>query len=65
MEIRKSKHTVWGDYLSSETRTILAIMDLQKIEHDFKLVDTLKEEHKNQDYLKHSFVETIPMISNE
>jgi hypothetical protein len=46
MEIRKSKHTVWGDYLSSETRTILAIMDLQKIEHDFKLVDTLKEEHK-------------------
>ena len=54
MDTRKApaKHTVWGDYLSSETRTLLAIFKLQEIDHDFKLVDTLKEEHKKDAYLR-------------
>ena len=58
------KLVVWGDYLNSDTRTALAILMLQGIEHEFRLVDTLKEENKKEAYLAQSFCETIPMISN-
>jgi glutathione S-transferase len=37
---------------------------LQGIEHEFRLVDTLKEENKKEAYLAQSFCETIPMLSN-
>jgi hypothetical protein len=61
----KGKYTVWGDYLNSETRAILAIMKMQEIDNEFKLIDTLKNEQKSDAYIKQSLVEHIPMISNE
>lgn len=58
------KTIVWGDYMSSETRAILAILKLRDIQHGFELVDTFKNEHKKESYIKQSYCETIPMVSN-
>lgn len=48
----QGKPKVWGDYFTSETRAVLAVLKLAKIDHDFQLVDTLKDEHKQESYLK-------------
>ena len=58
------KTFVWGDYLSSETRAIMGVMKMRDIPYEFMPVDTLKGEHKKEAYLKQSFCEVIPMISN-
>jgi glutathione S-transferase len=58
------KLTVWGDYLNSDTRTAVAILKMLEIEYKFSLVDTLKEENKQEAYLAQSYCDTIPMISN-
>lgn len=48
---KPGKLTVWGDYLNCETRTVLAILKHNSIEHNFQMVDTLKEEHKKESYV--------------
>lgn len=58
------KLTVWGDYLNSETRTAIGVLKMLDIDFNFNAVDTLKEENKQEAYLKQSYCDTIPMISN-
>ena len=58
-------HVVWGDYLSSETRAILATFKLVNIPHDFNLIDTVKGENKKDSYLQQSHCEIVPMVSND
>ena len=58
-------HVVWGDYLSSDTRAILATFKLVNIPHEFHLVDTLKGENKQESYIQQSYCDIIPMVSND
>ena len=62
---KPGKLTVWGDYLNCDTRTVLAMLKHKSIEHNFQLVDTLKDEHKQESYVAQSYCETIPMLSND
>lgn len=36
---------VWGDYINSDTRTILAILEICNEKHTFKSLDTLRNKH--------------------
>jgi len=68
LQLAKGKpgtHVVWGDYLSSDTRAILATFKLVNIPHEFRLVDTLKGENKQESYIQQSYCEIIPMVSND
>ena len=58
-------HVVWGDYLSSDTRAILATFKQVNIPYEFRLVDTLKGENKQDSYIQQSFCDVIPMVSND
>jgi len=68
LQLAKGKpgvHVVWGDYLSSDTRGILATFKLVNIPHEFHLVDTLKGENKQDSYIQQSYCDIIPMVSND
>jgi len=45
------KLTVWGDYFSSETRTILAILEHAGVAHSLEEVDQFRGDQKKQSYL--------------
>ena len=55
---------VWGDYFSSETRTILAILDYCGIMYQFNEVDTFLGEHKEDEYMKVNPTSQIPTIED-
>ena len=43
--------TVWGDYFSPETRTIMVILHQGQVKCDLQIVDQFKGEHKSEKYL--------------
>lgn len=57
------KLIVWGDYFNSDTRTLLAILEIAGVAYDFKEVDTFKDDHKKPEYLLHNPAGQIPMIT--
>ena len=44
------KLQVYGDYFSSDTRAILAILKHANIEHEFHLTNTLAQENMTPEY---------------
>ena len=38
--------TLWGDYINEETKCILTVLKMHNIDFEFRLIETLKEEHK-------------------
>ena len=45
------KLTLWGDYINSDTKAILSVLRLCNIEHEYKNIETMVEEHKrNADF---------------
>ena len=40
------KLTLWGDYVNVDTKAILSVLDICKIEYEYRNLETLKEEHK-------------------
>lgn len=47
----QGKLTVWGDYFNSETRTIIAILNIAGVPFTIQEVDLFKGEHKQASYL--------------
>ena len=43
------KLALWGDYINSDTKAILHVLEACHIEHDYKNLETLLEEHKRND----------------
>ena len=43
---RTHKLTLWGDYINAETKCILTVLSMHHIDHDFHLIETMREEHK-------------------
>jgi glutaredoxin len=60
----KEELRVWGDYFSSDTRTIIAILDYCGINYQFKEVDTFLGEHKEEEYMKVNPTCQIPTIED-
>jgi hypothetical protein len=48
---KMEKLTVWGDYFSPDTRTILTALYIAGVPHLFNEIDQFKNEHKKEDYL--------------
>ena len=44
--------TVYGDYFSPETRTILAILDISGLKYMLKHIDQFQKQHQHPDYLR-------------
>ena len=57
------KMEIYGDYLSQDTRTLLAICSICDEPVEFKLVDTLKKENMSQDYKQRNPNMTVPIIA--
>jgi len=56
--------TIWGDYINSDTRTILAIMDICSEKYVFKQLDTLTNKHlEDSDFLLVNPTLDIPVIT--
>ena len=60
----QGKYMLWGDYMNSETRTILSIFFIANVPHQLTEVDTLKGDHKAQAYLSINPTGSIPMITD-
>ena len=54
--------TLYGDYFNSDTRSIASILDLCSVQFQFVQVNTLKEEHKEESYLRVNKAGTVPTL---
>ena len=41
-----NKLTLWGDYISAESKAILSVLMICQVDHDYKNIETMREEHK-------------------
>jgi glutathione S-transferase len=57
------KLTVWGDFFNSDTRTILAILQIAGVPHDIQEIDQFKGDHKKESYLAQNPAGQIPMMT--
>ena len=55
--------TLYADYFSPETRTMLTIIHLGRINFEFHEVDTFKGEHKAKDFLLINPTGLVPTIT--
>ena len=55
--------TIWGDYFTPETRTIVAILQMCSIKFEFHSVDQFKGEHKKEEYLAMNPTGSIPTLT--
>ena len=55
--------TVYGDYFTSETRTLMNIIKLGDVKCEFTEVDLFKGDHKKEQYLKLNPTGSLPTIS--
>ena len=61
-EIPPPRVRIYGDYLCQDTRALLSICKLAKEDHEFILIDTLKQENYAEAYREKNPNMTIPMI---
>ena len=57
-----NKLKIYGDYLSQDTRALLAICEYCEEEVDLIYVDTLKRENNEKEYVKMNANMTVPII---
>ncbi len=57
-----SKLTLYGFPLSQPTRSVLLLLQENKIEYDFVLVDALKGETRKQEFLKINPAGLVPCV---
>ena len=54
--------TVWGDYFSPETRTIMVILSSCDVKHELNIVDQFQGDHKKEKYLQMNPTGSHPTI---
>lgn len=65
-EIRPVRNglTIWGDYINSDTRTILVILEISSEKYVFKSLNTLTNKHlEDDDFLQVNPTLDIPVIT--
>ena len=56
--------TLWGDYINADTKAILSVLVLCNVDHEYKNIETLKEEHKlNKEFAEVSPIQEIPVMT--
>lgn len=55
--------TVYGDYFTGETRTLMTMIALGQVPHLFVAVDQFKADHRRDDYLKLNPTGSLPTIT--
>lgn len=55
--------TVYGDFFSPETRTLMAMIQMGGIPHNFHPVDQFKGDHKKEEYLKLNPTGSLPTLT--
>lgn len=55
--------TVYGDYFSPETRTLMTMIEMGQVPHNFHAVDQFKGDHKREEYLKLNPTGSMPTIT--
>ena len=63
--IKTKKIQVYGHYFNSDTRTIMALLEISGVEHEFNEVDIFTGEHQDIMYLAKNPSGTIPMIIDQ
>jgi len=58
------KLTLWGDYVNGDTKAILSVIKLCKVDHEYKNIETLREEHKlSEEFALVSPILEVPVIT--
>ena len=58
------KLTLWGDMTNADTKAILTVILICHIDHEYRNLETLKEEHKrNEEFAVVSPIQEIPVIT--
>ena len=61
---KSKKLAVWGDLTNPDTKSILAVLKLCNIDHDYTNIETLREEHKrNEDFALISPIQEVPVLT--
>lgn len=55
--------TIYGDYFNSDTRTLLAILEISGTQYSFMEVDVFKGDHKRDSYKMINPNSEIPTIT--
>lgn len=55
--------TVYGDFFSTETRTLMTIIKMGDVKHEFTEMDQFKGDHKKEQYLKLNPTGSLPTIT--
>lgn len=55
---------LYGDYVSIETRTLMAIMKHCEVKFDFELVDSFKKEQKSPAFQAKNPAASIPLLTH-
>lgn len=59
------KMKLYGNYFNSDTRTVMTLIKISGIEHEFQEVDIFLGKHKDIDYLAKNPCGTIPMLTDQ
>lgn len=62
---QKSIITLWGDFFSPETRTIMSILNFGKVKYQLNIVDQFKNEHKTDTYLNLNPNGSVPFLKED
>ena len=57
------KLVVWGDFFSPETRTLLVMLKMANVPHEFKEINQFLGDHKTEEYTKVNPTQQIPAIT--
>ena len=59
------KLKVYGHAFNSDTRTILTLLDISKIEYDYEEIDIFMGKHQEEKYLKINPTGSIPVVIDD
>lgn len=62
MSLSNNGITLYGDYFNSDTRAVASILDLCDVKFELVPVNTLKEEHREESYLRINRAGTVPTL---
>lgn len=62
---KPKKMKLYGNYFNSDTRTIMTLLKISGIEHEYEDVDIFLGKHKDIEFLAKNPCGTIPMVTDQ
>ena len=60
--LRQSKLSIFGDWFDNDTRTIMSILKIGDIPHNFMLIDMLSGQHHSEKFLSVNPLGSLPIV---